>query len=78
MKIFNIADGITRQFYNEELENVEIIEQITNNNGALNINEASLKILPSDNRGILFQRTLPFSIYMNPLPWSVSFRNCLI
>ena len=63
LKIFNIADGITRQFYNEELENVEIIEQITNNNQALNINEAQLTILPQTNTGVLFQRTLPFSIY---------------
>lgn len=63
LKIYNIADGITRQFYNEELENVEIIEQITNNNKAININEASLKILPQSNTGVLFQRTLPFSIY---------------
>ena len=65
LKIFNITDGITRQFYNEELENVEIIEQVNNNNEALSINEASLKILPANNTGVLFQRTLPFSIYRN-------------
>lgn len=65
LKIFNIADGITRQFYNEELENVEIIEQITNNNQALNINESQLVILPANDTGVLFQRTLPFSIYRN-------------
>lgn len=65
LKIFNITDGISRQFYNDELENVEIIEQITNNVKALNINEASLRILPQSDAGILFQRTLPFSIYRN-------------
>ena len=65
LKIFNIADGVTRQFYNDELENVEIIERITDNNQALNINEASLKILPLINSGVLFQRTLPFTIYRN-------------
>lgn len=65
LKIFNIADGITRQFYNDELENVEIIEQITTNNTALNINEASLEILPANSTGVMFQRTLPFSIYRN-------------
>ena len=59
LKIFNITDGISRQFYNDELENVEIIEQITNNVTALNINEASLRILPQSSAGILFQRTLP-------------------
>lgn len=65
LKIFNITDGLSRQFYNEELENVELIEQITNNNEALNINEASLQILPQSTAGVLFQRTLPFSIYRN-------------
>lgn len=65
LKIFNIADGITRQFYNEELENVEIIEQIANNNSALSINEANLRILPSNSTGVMFQRTLPFSIFRN-------------
>ena len=65
LKIFNIADGITRQFYNDELENVEIIEEITNNNQAININEADLTILPQNNTGVQFQRTLPFSLYRN-------------
>lgn len=65
LKIFNITDGISRQFYNDELENVEIIEQITDNNQALNINEASLVILPKLTTGVLFQRTLPFNIYRN-------------
>lgn len=67
LKIFNIADGVTRQFYNDELENVEIIEAITNNNQALNINEADLTLLPKNTTGIQFQRTLPFSIYRNDL-----------
>lgn len=65
LKIYNITDGLSRQFYNEELENVEIIEQITNNVEALNINEATLKILPKTTKGVMFQRTLPFSIYRN-------------
>lgn len=65
LKIFNISDGISRQFYNDELENVEIIEEITSNNKALNINEADLTILPTNTRGVQFQRTLPFEIYRN-------------
>lgn len=65
LKIFNISDGLTRQFYNDELINVEIVEQITTNNQALNINESKLKILPANTTGVLFQRTLPFSIYRN-------------
>lgn len=65
LKIFNISDGITRQFYNDELENVQIIEEITNNNQALNINQSELVVLPKNTTGVLFQRTLPFSIYRN-------------
>jgi len=65
LKIFNMSDGITRQFYNDEIENLEIIEEITTNNQALNINECQLTILPKNNTGVLFQRTLPFSVYRN-------------
>lgn len=75
LKIFNIADGIIRQFTNEELENVEIIEQITDNNKALNINEAQLQILPQNNTGVQFQRTLPFSIYRNDVLYGQFFVN---
>lgn len=75
LKIFNITDGISRQFYNDELENVEIIEQITNNNEALNINEASLILLPQSTTGVLFQRTLPFSIYRNDILFGRFFVN---
>lgn len=75
LKIYNITDGITRQFYNEELENVEIIEQINNNNRALSINEASVTILPATNTGVLFQRTLPFSIYRNDVLYGRFFVN---
>lgn len=65
LKIFNISDGITRQFYNDELENVEIIEEISTNSKTLDINESSLLILPATTTGVLFQRTLPFTIYRN-------------
>ena len=65
LKIFNIADGLTRQFYNDEIENANIIEQITTNNQAININEANMNIIPRDAKGVVFQRTLPFSIYRN-------------
>ena len=75
LKIFNITDGTTRQFYNEELVNVEIIEQINNNNSALSINEADLEILPANNTGVLFQRTLPFSIYRDNVLYGRFFVN---
>jgi len=65
LKIFNIDDGIVRTFYNDELENADLIEEITQNNQALNINEANITILPKVTTGVLFQRTLPFSLYRN-------------
>ena len=65
LKVFNIDDGITRTFYNDELENADLIEEITENNQALNINQAELGILPKTTTGVLFQRTLPFSLYRN-------------
>lgn len=65
MKIYNLTDGISREFYNEELTKCEIIEQIESNNIALNINEASLIILPLTTAGVSFQRTLPVLIYRN-------------
>lgn len=75
LKIFNITDGLSRQFYNEELENVEIIECITNNNEALNINEAKVVLLPENSTGVFFQRTLPFSIYRNDVLFGKFFVN---
>lgn len=65
LKIYNISDGISRQFYNDELENCEFIEQIATNNDALDINEATVTLLPKSTAGVLFQRTLPFIIYRN-------------
>lgn len=65
LKIYNLTDGISREFYNDELTNCEIIEQIENNNRALNINESQLTILPATTTGVFFQRTLPFLIYRN-------------
>ena len=65
LKIYNITDGISREFYNEELTHCEIIEQIESNNEALDINEASLVILPSTTAGVTFQRTLPMLVYRN-------------
>lgn len=65
LKIFNISDGIVREFYEEEIENLEIIEQIDSNNQALSINQSKTRILPLSRTGILFQRTLPYRVYRN-------------
>lgn len=65
LKIYNIADGITRQFYNDEAVNADIIEQITNNGQAVNISESNLTIIPATTAGVFFQRTLPVEIRRN-------------
>lgn len=75
LKIFNIYDGVTRNFYNEEIEGLNIIEQINSNNTSLAINEASTIILPQNNTGVQFQRTLPFLIYRNEVLYGKFFIN---
>ena len=67
LKIFNLSDGIVREFYDEELENVQIIEQVESDNQTISINELNAQILPKNKTGILFQRTLPFKIYRNDI-----------
>lgn len=63
LKIYNIADGIVRDFFNDELENLEIIEDVEPRNKSLKINQAKSQILPSTTTGVLFQRTLPMRAY---------------
>lgn len=75
LKIYNLTDGISREFYNEELTKCEIIEEIESNNKALNINEASLVILPSTTAGVSFQRTLPLLIYRDDVLYGKFFVN---
>lgn len=63
LKIFNISDGIIRTFYKDELENVDIIEEVSIKNTSLSINNTAITILNKNDIGILFQRTLPFKVY---------------
>ena len=75
LKIFNISDGITREFYNDEIENLEIIEDISTNDEEIKINEASVRLIPKNNVGIMFQRTLPFKIYRDDTLYGYYFIN---
>lgn len=63
LKIFNISDGIIRTFFQDELENVEILEEISTKNETLSVNNLSVNIINKNDIGILFQRTLPFKVY---------------
>lgn len=73
LKIFNISNGIVREFYNEEIENLEIIEQMDPSNQTLPINQAKIKIFPLSTEGVYFKRTLPFKIYRDNELYSYSF-----
>lgn len=75
LKIFNIYDGTTRNFYNEEIENLTIIEQIDSNNTSLAINQGASTLLPQSTTGVQFQRTLPFMIYRNEVLYGKFFIN---
>lgn len=75
LKIFNIYDGTTRNFYNEEIENLNIIEEINSNNTSLAINQASTTLLPLNETGVQFQRTLPFMVYRNEVLYGKFFIN---
>jgi len=73
LKIFNIIDGIIRNFYEDEIENLEILEEISSNTSALAINNASIEIKNKNEIGILFQRTLPCKVYKDEDLYGVFF-----
>lgn len=73
LKIFNIIDGIIRIFYEDEIENLEILEEISSNTSSLAINNMSLDIKNKNEIGILFQRTLPCKVYKDDTLYGVFF-----
>lgn len=63
LKIYSISDGIAREFYNEEIIDVDIIESTNINCEELPISEATVTLMPISTLGVIFQRTLPMEIY---------------
>lgn len=63
LKIYSISDGITREFYNEEIIDVDIIESSNINSSELPISEANVTLMPTSTIGVIFQRALPMEIY---------------
>lgn len=63
LKIYSISDGISREFYKEEIISLDILECMNQNNIDLSANEVRLKLLPANTLGVVFQRTLPMKIY---------------
>jgi len=63
LKIYSISDGTTREFYNEEILDVDIIESNDITCSELPISEATITLMPISTIGVIFQRTLPMTIY---------------
>lgn len=75
LKIFSIYDGIVRDFYNEEIENLEIIEDLNVFSEEIAVNEADTTLIPNNTAGVFFQKTLPFKIYRNDTLYGSFFIN---
>lgn len=63
LRIVNIDDGVDREFTEEELLNIRIIEEISEAGDELSINTADIDIIAKSNIDYVFQRTQPISIY---------------
>ena len=71
LKIFNISDGFLRSFYKDEIEGLELINNIETK--SLAINSGALTLLPRNDVGVIFQRTLPLQIYRDNTLWACLF-----
>ncbi len=65
LRIFNIDDGVEREFAEDELYGLNIIEEISEASDALSINTADININAKADVKFIFQRTQPIYIYNN-------------
>lgn len=65
LRIFDIEDGITREFYNDEIKNLKILEEISTSTENLSINTLDLQLKTKNDVGVLFQKTLPLKLFRN-------------
>ena len=63
LRIFDIEDGITREFYNDEIKNLKILEEISTTTENLSINTLDMQLKTKNDVGVLFQKTLPLKLY---------------
>lgn len=65
LRIFNIDDGVDREFKEDELYGLKIIEEISESSDTLSINTADININAKTDVDFIFQRTQPIYIYKN-------------
>lgn len=65
LRIFNIDDGIDREFGEDELYGLNIIEEISESADSLSVNTADININAKTEVDFIFQRTQPIYIYNN-------------
>ena len=63
LRIFNIDDGVDREFGEDELYGLKIIEEISESSDTLSINTADININAKTDVDFIFQRTQPIYIY---------------
>lgn len=63
LRIFYIEDGITRIFYNDEFKNLRLLEEISSTTENLSMNTLNIDIHSRNEVGVLFQKTLPLTLY---------------
>ena len=63
LRIFNIDDGVDREFGEDELYGLSIIEEISESADSLSINTADININAKTEVDFIFQRTQPIYIY---------------
>lgn len=63
LRIYEIEDGITREFYNDEIRNLQVLEEISPITENLSMNTMDVEIVTKNSVGVLFQRTLPMKLY---------------
>lgn len=63
LRIFNIEDGIDREFGEDEINGLRIIEEISESSEALSINTAEIDMKSKTDLDFIFQRTQGIYIY---------------
>jgi len=65
LRIFDIEDGITREFYNDEIKSLKVLEEISLTTENLSVNTLDFQVKTKNDIGVLFQKTLPLKLYRN-------------
>lgn len=63
LRIFNIDDGVDREFGEDELYGIKIVEEISEASDSLSINTADINIKAKTDVDFMFQRNQPIYIY---------------